>query len=509
MPANATSNRPTAAVSFADSSRREQSSPAQGEAFRSALDSVGRGANNRVSQEHQQRETQREAVLQDSQGEERLIERREERATRRADAAEGRREDRLAARRADERASRRNDDIASRRAEETASRRADEKRSRRAEETESKKTSRRAHEREEQAQLEDAQQEASTSKDHEIAESSGGGFGSDPPVSEFAEAGGSDRGALAQSTAFNGTMNQKSVGHSEINNSGRSGKAVAQPPLQPGIVDALENATRMMGTVSGAATAPTSSGQAQSELASVAAQLASADLDTEAMGQEPGLPLQESAASDELDLMTGKIERNLGKGIPEPTVRFGGSSDTSGPQTQATGARSVEAGTRGVANNASRAGLDGSQQPSPMADPYNEPEPLPGSVRLRGVRGARINVPTEDGQLISARLDVRDDQVDVRLAAPEGSSQLAEQRASELRQALSGHGMELGEFDVSTSDGQGSEAELSGDRRESASAESNSGSPDVEVDRWGRPVGTETTRGSAADGRGALLDLRL
>jgi flagellar hook-length control protein FliK len=115
----------------------------------------------------------------------------------------------------------------------------------------------------------------------------------------------------------------------------------------------------------------------------------------------------------------------------------------------------------------------------------------------------------EDGQLITARLDVNAEQVDVRLAAPEGSSQLAEQRASELRQALASHGMELGEFDVSTSNGQRSETESSGDRRESSSGERNSTSPDAEVDRWGRPVGTENARGSAADGRGALLDLRL
>ncbi len=505
MPANATSNRPTAAVSLTDSSCREQSSPAQGEAFRSALDSVGRGANNRVSQEHQQRETQREASLQDTRAEER----REERTTRRDETAEGRREERLSARRADERASRCNDDAASRRAEEAVSRRADEKRSRRADQAQTEQTSHGSLEGEEQAQIEAAQQEASTIKDHEIAESSGGGGGSDSPVSEFAEAGGSGRGALNQSTALNGTMNQKPVGDSELNTSGRSGKAMAQPPLQPGIVDALENATRALGKAGGVSITHPTSGEAQSDLALGSAQAASADLDLEAMGQDSALLPQESAASDELQQITGKLERSLGKGVSEPTLRAGGGGDTSTPQTQATGARSVEAGSRGLANNATRAGLDGSQQPSPTADPYNEPEPLPGSVRLRGVRGARINVPTEDGQLISARLDVRDDQVDVRLSAPEGSSRLAEQRASELRQALSGHGMELGEFDVSTSDGQRSETESSGERRESSSGDRNSTSPDTEVDRWGRPIGTETVRGSAADGRGALLDLRL
>jgi flagellar hook-length control protein FliK len=84
-------------------------------------------------------------------------------------------------------------------------------------------------------------------------------------------------------------------------------------------------------------------------------------------------------------------------------------------------------------------------------------------------------VPTDDGEVISARLNVHDEQVDIRLTAPEGSSQLAEQRASELRQALSSHGMELGEFDVSTSDGQ---------------------SP-------------EMASGEESDGCGALLDLRL
>lgn len=498
MPANATSNRPTAAVSFSDSPRREQRSPGQGTEFRSALDSIGRGANSDVRQEREQSETQRNKSLANAQAEERMMERREERVARRDEAAEQRREERQSSRRADERAADSKD--------ERDSRRAEGKRSRRVEDA---KESRRSQKGEQQAQAEADQQETSIRKEHEIAESSGGGFGSDPPVSEFAEAGGSDRVPLNLINGANGKRDQIPGAASEPKMSERSGKGGAQPSLQPAISNALESAARTMSKAGSAAPQHPGSTEAQGNLASAAAQALSADVDSDVMGQEPLLPGGESAAGGELDPMLAKLERSLGRGASEPMVRTTGGGDSSSSQTHVAGARSVEVGARGLTNNAARAGLDGSQQPSPTADPFNEPEPLPGSVRLRGVRGARINVATEDGQMIRARLDVQDDQVDVRLAAPEGSSQLAEQRVSELRHALSSHGMELGEFDVSTSDGDRSEAESSRERRESSSGDRNSTSPGAEVDPWGRPLGTETTRGSAADGRGALIDLRL
>jgi flagellar hook-length control protein FliK len=207
--------------------------------------------------------------------------------------------------------------------------------------------------------------------------------------------------------------------------------------------------------------------------------------------------------------MAAKLERAMSKVAVEPMVRASSSGELANSSAQASGVQSGASASKGLTSSANRAGLDGSQQPAPTLDPFNEPEPLPGSVRLRGLRGARINVPTDDGEVISARLNVHDEQVDIRLTAPEGSSQLAEQRASELRQALSSHGMELGEFDVSTSDGQSPEMASGEESGDSSSGESNSTSGDAAVDPWGRPVGTETQRGSAADGRGALLDLRL
>ncbi len=77
-----------------------------------------------------------------------------------------------------------------------------------------------------------------------------------------------------------------------------------------------------------------------------------------------------------------------------------------------------------------------------------DPEPLPGSIRLDGVRAARVTVPMEDGSVVRARVDVADETVDVALRASPETGLSAEQRVGELRQALSEHGLRLGEFEV-------------------------------------------------------------
>ena len=77
----------------------------------------------------------------------------------------------------------------------------------------------------------------------------------------------------------------------------------------------------------------------------------------------------------------------------------------------------------------------------------SEPEPLPGSVRLRGIRGARIAVPLEDGTTVRARVDVRDDTVDVSLRGSRETGLVADQRVGELREALADRGLQLGDFE--------------------------------------------------------------
>lgn len=77
-----------------------------------------------------------------------------------------------------------------------------------------------------------------------------------------------------------------------------------------------------------------------------------------------------------------------------------------------------------------------------------EPEPLPGAVRLRGVRAARISVPMDDGTTLRARVDVRDEAVEVTLRGSQQVGLLAERRVSDLRGALADRGMLLASFDV-------------------------------------------------------------
>ena len=134
-----------------------------------------------------------------------------------------------------------------------------------------------------------------------------------------------------------------------------------------------------------------------------------------------------------------------------------------------------------------------------------DPEPLPGSVRLDGVRAARVTVPLDDGSVVRARLDVSDDVVDVALRASSETGLSAEQRVGELRQALAEHGLRLGEFEVtadaqqedgssgsSTGDPAGRDSEeharagTTGNRSEAMTASGDTNAPYARPDEEGR-----------------------
>ena len=77
-----------------------------------------------------------------------------------------------------------------------------------------------------------------------------------------------------------------------------------------------------------------------------------------------------------------------------------------------------------------------------------EQDPVEGSVKLNGVRGARLAVAMDDGSVVRARLDLVDNAVDVAIRASDDVGLRADQRVSELREALAEKGIDLGEFDV-------------------------------------------------------------
>lgn len=98
-----------------------------------------------------------------------------------------------------------------------------------------------------------------------------------------------------------------------------------------------------------------------------------------------------------------------------------------------------------------------------------EQDPLEGSVKLKGVRGARLAVPMGDGSVVRARLDLVDDALDIAIRASDEVGLRADQRVGELREALAERGIDLGEFDVSAD---ADENEAAGEGDESAEAQS-------------------------------------
>lgn len=101
-----------------------------------------------------------------------------------------------------------------------------------------------------------------------------------------------------------------------------------------------------------------------------------------------------------------------------------------------------------------------------------EQDALEGSVKVSGVRGARIAVPMDDGSMLRGRLDLVDDSLDVAIRASEEMGLRADQRVGELREALADHGIDLGEFDVSSD---ADENEAAGDGDEAAGDEASEG----------------------------------
>jgi len=469
MPANATSHRPAIAVSFADSPRRDTQQQPQGEAFRSALDSIEKSdpsAKSR-SREHERRET---------------------------DEAKPARRDRKASRARDEgsKAARAED----------------------AERYEQAQAQAQA-----QVQAEQGAGSAEKNEVHEMTESSGGGFGSDPPVAEFSEAGGSVRttgtataGASGSIPAGGATAAAAVVSTGAEQKTAAAGLNPATGLLgQRGDSDALQG-LRQSGNLG--------EGEARASMAGALAQEegnGGTGNGNAAGAQGEGNPNAEDAhnlasldkLNAELPKSPGESEFKLNKVAGDRLTQAGQNAENPGNQAQATASKAATGGSRGLGGTVHRAGLEGAGQSSATPNLYDDAEPLPGSVKLRGVRGARLTVPTADGQTIRARVDLTEERVDVRLTAPDGSSQLAERRSSELREALANHGMELGEFDVSTSEDNRAETARDGGGGSQSREDDSSNGPTAAVDPWGRPIGVETSRGSAADGRGALLDLRL
>tara|TARA_Y100001968_G_scaffold311381_2_gene333364 strand:- start:3289 stop:4665 length:1377 start_codon:yes stop_codon:yes gene_type:complete len=348
-----------------------------------------------------------------------------------------------------------------------------------------------------------ANQQAAESKapKQQINESSGGGFGSDPPVLEFAKAGGSGgTGQVRQGEQRKETQSQVNPGPLAFEQHAGL-KGLAQGPQ-------TNQSLIQQGGPLAAAQQPGTSQTAQSgaELAALQEGIEFPEDSSEALETTA---LSELTALDDEAVLRQRTEPLAGTRLGETAQRSRTQGEGQSLQSQTSSAQANDATNRSSSNPGSRSGLEAAQRGPASAEAWSEPEPLPGSVKLRGIKGARLRVATEDGQQINARLDLNDEQVDVRLAAPEGSSQLAEQRVSELRQALANHGMELGEFDVSTSSEQNAETAANEDSEPGRSSEDGQQHNNQALDRWGRPIHSEPRRGSACDGRGSLLDLHL
>lgn len=141
----------------------------------------------------------------------------------------------------------------------------------------------------------------------------------------------------------------------------------------------------------------------------------------------------------------------------------------------------------------------------------SEPEPLAGSVRLKGIRAARVIVPMEDGTTVRARVDVVDETVDVSLRGSRETGLVADQRVGELREALAERGLQLGEFEYTADPGE--REARSGRERGDGEARSGDHRDADGAHRDGQPEQDRPTRGPYAnideEGRGALLNRRL
>jgi len=539
MPANATTHRPPVAVSYGDSPRREQQQQMQGDAFRSALDSIEqpapsdrlRGQELGKGRAEDKASRRDDALAADRRDDALAADRRDDAlaADRRDDAlAADRRDDALAADRRDDAlaADRRDDALAADRRDDalTADRRDDAMSAERRDED--RAAERRAEQVERQSARSARQDGASPASDeqrpmptsgNEVQEtppSSVGGFGSAPAVSELSETAGAVRTDNTPGAAFSGpsrSVDPLLVAAAQPKSAAAAktaGASLLPPTGDPAIV-----ALPLARPAAEGPRIPGGPGLAADEAAQspAAANPLSAEAEAQLASDDAPLPPALDRGASELSRTAKEAEFKLPGAARDAGTKAAQSNAGQGTQVQAGASGTLDAGLRGLGGGANRAGLEAGHQAGATPDLYQDPEPLPGSVRLRGLRGARLSVPTEDGQTIHARVDLTDEQVDIRLSAPEGSAEQAARRTSELRQALASQGLELGEFDVSTSEhgraDNNSEGAEQGNGNSSGNDSNNQQAP--AVDPWGRPIGTETARGSAADGRGSLLDLRL
>lgn len=177
-----------------------------------------------------------------------------------------------------------------------------------------------------------------------------------------------------------------------------------------------------------------------------------ADVNPALLGAEASLATEEGQLSETevLKLVSEGLDERLaeaGRPSTAPPVRA-----TAAPGPAVTGQANIETAlppSSRIPTGLQSVGLGAPEQ-----------DPLEGSVKINGVRGARIAVPMDDGTMLRGRLDLVDDALDVAIRASEDMGLRADQRVGELREALAEQGIDLGEFDVSADEG---ENEAAGD----------------------------------------------
>ena len=199
-----------------------------------------------------------------------------------------------------------------------------------------------------------------------------------------------------------------------------------------------------------------------------------ADVNPALLGEEASLPTAEGK------LVEAEVLELVSEGLDDRFTESGRTSTA--PRTGATAAPGLAMTAQ---SNMETAPQQASRIPTGLESVdlgAAEQDPLEGSVKVNGVRGARIAVPMDDGTMLRGRLDLVDDALDVAIRASEDMGLRADQRVGELREALAEHGIDLGEFDVSADADQN---EATGDGEDGPGPESSNGSSD---DRDSGPV---------------------
>ncbi|HCP45368.1 MAG TPA: hypothetical protein DIU15_04970 [Deltaproteobacteria bacterium] len=466
MPASATRQRPPVLVQRQDSLRSDTANEEGGDAFRAAFDDVGgkRGETRRSEQE--QMDARRSEERQRARGD------RQKDDTRRAGAD---------------------------------------------------KDKNRSEGYEPEQARSDQPADSSRSHHEQDSKASRGGFGSDPSVSALAGADGSagpnrsvglagaEAVAHGGAKVATGAAQPSSVGGHLL---GQDRRVAASTPWGAGLPDGPGANGALQAYP---ASAEWSEGQKQSTSQDgMTVALPSPDGADEAqLSGRASMTSQGLASFDVLDSTTSS-GTSATAGL-DPSMRAGDASlsPTTPSVTQAVGPASpVLTANAQVASSAFR-GMGPELTASGDAGGTNamaDPEPMPGSVHLSGVRGARVVVPLEDGETLRARVDVTDDHVDVRLVSSADSAVMAERRESDLRDGLAQKGLQLGEFEVSTSDdGESRASDQSGEEQGGRSASTTDHHRKARANATDRAhaSGDGATRALSDDDNGNLLNLRL